>query len=126
MEEKFSDLVSKIESLSVLELSKLVKVLEERFGVSATPTVVAGTAAAGAEDETAVEEKTSFDVVLTESGSQKIQIIKVLREVTGLGLKEAKDIVDTPPKPIKQGLVKADAEELKKKLEEAGAKAEIK
>lgn len=125
--EKFKDLVQKIESMSVLDLSELVKVLEERFGVSANmPVMVAGAMPAASGEAAAVEEKTAFNVELKEAGGQKIQVIKVLREVTGLGLKEAKDLVDAVPKIVKEGLGKADAEELKKKLEEAGAKVELK
>jgi len=126
--EKFKDLVLKIESMSVLDLSELVKILEEKFGVSSQP--VQGWSASGGMPEgsggAVPEEKTAFNVELKEAGGQKIQVIKVLREVTGLGLKEAKDLVDAAPKVVKEGLNKADAEELKKKLEEAGAKVELK
>jgi len=120
--EKFKALVEQIEKLSVLELSELVKVLEEKFGVSASAPVMmaAGPAAA------AVEEKSEFDVELTEVGGNKIGVIKVVREVTGLGLKEAKDIVDAAPKMIKEKAPKADAEAIKKKIEEAGGKATLK
>lgn len=119
--EKFQDIVSKIESLSVLELSELVKVLEEKFGVSASAMVAAGGSAGAA----SAEEKTSWGVVLKAAGEQKINVIKVVKEATGLGLKEAKDIVDGAPKTVKEGLKKEDAEELKKKLEEAGATVEL-
>ena len=126
--EKFKDLVLKIESMSVLDLSELVKILEEKFGVSSQP--VQSWSASGGMPESGggavPEEKTAFNVELKEAGGQKIQVIKVLREVTGLGLKEAKDLVDAAPKVVKEGLNKADAEELKKKLEEAGAKVELK
>jgi len=122
--EKFKALVEQIEKLSVLDLSELVKVLEEKFGVSAAaPVVIAGGAAAGAE---AAEEKSDFNIELTEAGGNKIGVIKVVREVTGLGLKEAKDMVDGAPKVIKEGVAKADAEEIKKKIEEAGGKCELK
>ena len=116
-----------IEKMTVVELSELVKALEEKFGVSAAiPMVVAGAAASGGEEAGAKEEKTSFTVELQNGGSQKIQVIKVLRELTQLGLKEAKDLVDSAPKVVKEGVDKAAAEEMKKKLEEAGAKVEIK
>ncbi|MFZ6015869.1 MAG: 50S ribosomal protein L7/L12 [Patescibacteria group bacterium] len=122
--EKFKALVEQIEKLSVLDLSELVKVLEEKFGVSAAaPVVMAGGAAGGAE---AAEEKTEFNIELTEAGSNKIGVIKVVREITGLGLKEAKDMVDGAPKVIKESVAKAEAEEIKKKIEEAGGKCELK
>jgi large subunit ribosomal protein L7/L12 len=121
--EKFEKLIEAIEKLNVAELAELVKVLEERFGVSATPIMAAAApAAAGA----AAEEKTSFDVVLKDGGQSKIQVIKVVREITGLGLKEAKDLVDAAPKPVKTGLKQEEADALKKQLEEAGAAVEIK
>ncbi len=126
---KFKDIIEKIESMSVLELSELVKILEEKFGVSASPMMMAplsGAGAAGTAEAAAGEEKDSFNVVLKASGDQKIQVIKVIREVLGLGLKEAKDLVDAAPKPVKEGVKKAEAEELKKKLEEAGAAVEVK
>lgn len=110
-----------IGSLSVLELSELVKAFEEKFGVSAAPTVVAG-AAGGA----AVEEKTDFNVILVDAGANKINVIKAVREITGLGLKEAKDATEQTPSTLKEGVNKEDAENFKKKLEEAGAKVEIK
>lgn len=121
------DLIKAIEEMSVLELSELVKELEERFGVSAAapammmPMNGAAPAAAAAE-----EEKTEFDVVLTDHGSNKIAVIKVVREITGLGLKEAKELVDSAPKAIKEGVSKEEAEEVQKKVEEAGAKVELK
>lgn len=122
--EKFKELVTKIEQLSVLDLSELVKVLEEKFGVSAAaPVMVAAAAGAVAE---AVEEKTSFDVEITDSGANKINVIKAVRELTQLGLKEAKDLVDAAPKVMKEGASKADAESMKKRLEEAGAKVTLK
>lgn len=122
--EKFKDLVSKIENLSVLDLSELVKVLEEKLGVSAAAPMMAAAAAPAAAE--AAEEKTAFDVELTDSGANKISVIKVVREVTQLGLKEAKDLVDAAPKVVKEGLSKADAESIKKKIEEAGGKAVLK
>jgi len=118
--EKYDDLVKKIESLSALELSELVKVLEEKFGVSASAMVAAGGAGAAP-----AEEKTSFNVVLKATGAQKLNVIKVIREATGLGLKESKDIADGAPKMVKEGLKKEDADALKKKLEEAGASVEL-
>lgn len=119
------DVLEFISNLSVLELSDLVKEFEEKFGVSAAPVVVAG--AAGVADSSAsVEEKTEFNVVLTDSGDKKINVIKVVRALTGLGLKEAKDAVEGTPSVIKEGVNKADAEEAKKQLEEAGAKVELK
>lgn len=121
---KFQALVEQIEKLSVLDLAELVKVLEEKFGVSAAaPMAMAMMPAAGA---AAVEEKDAFDVEVADVGANKIAVIKVIREVTGLGLKEAKDMADSAPKVIKEGLKKAEAEELKKKLEEAGAKVNLK
>ena len=125
MAEKFSELIKQIESMSVLELSELVKALEEKFGVSAASFAVApaATAAPSAEE---VQEKDSFNVILKESGANKIQVIKAVREVTGLGLKESKDLVDKAPQTVKESLKKADAEDLKKKLEEAGAVVELK
>ena len=126
-EEKFADLLKKIESMSVLELSEFVKALEEKFGVSAASFAVASAApSSGAATEGPVAEKDSFNVVLKEGGQNKIQVIKVVREVTGLGLKESKDMVDKAPQTLKEGLKKAEADELKKKLEEAGAVVELK
>ncbi len=122
--EKFEKLVAEIEKMSVLDLSELVKVLEDKFGISAAaPMMMGATPAAAAE---AVEEKTEFDVELTAAGAQKINAIKAVREVTGLGLKEAKDLVDGAPKVIKEKVAKADAETMKKKLEEAGATVTLK
>ncbi len=123
--EKFKALVEQIEKLSVLELSELVKVLEGKFGVSAAAPMMMG-AMPGAAAAAPAEEKTEFTVELTEAGANKINVIKVVREVTGLGLKEAKDIVDAAPKVVKENIAKADAEELKKKLEEAGGKVTLK
>ena len=121
--EKFKSIVSAVEKLSVLDLAELVKVLEEVFGVSAAAPVMMAAAGAGA---AAAEEKSSFNVELTEAGGNKIGVIKVVREVTGLGLKEAKDIVDAAPKLVKEGADKATAEEIKKKIEDAGGKATLK
>lgn len=120
---KFKDLVASIEKLSVIELSELVKLLEDVFGVSAAaPVMMAGAAGAAG----AAEEKSAFDVELVEAGGNKIAVIKVVREITGLGLKEAKDMVDAAPKVVKEGAAKAEAEEVKAKLEEAGAKVNLK
>ncbi len=123
--EKFKALVEQIEKLSVLDLAELVKVLESKFGVSAAAPVAVAAAPAGG-DAPAAEEKTSFNVELTSSGANKIAVIKVVREVTGKGLKEAKDLVDAAPKMVKEGATKEEADELKKKLEEAGAKVALK
>ena len=113
-----------IENMKVLELNELVKAAEEKFGVSAAaPVMVAGGAAAGG---AAVEEKSEFDVILADAGSSKVGVIKVVREITGLGLKDAKDLVDGAPKPVKEGVSKEEAEEMKAKLEGAGAKVEVK
>ncbi len=120
------DVIEYISNLSVLELSELVKEFEEKFGVSAQPTVVAGAVAGGGEGGAAAEEKTEFDVVLTDAGPKKINTIKVIRQVTGLGLKEAKEAAEQTPTVIKEGVSKEEAEELKKQFEEAGAKVEIK
>lgn len=118
------ELIDAIKELTVLELNDLVKACEEEFGVSAAAGVVV--AAAGAGEAAAAEEKDSFDVELTSAGDSKVKVIKVVREVTGLGLKEAKDLVDSAPKVIKEGISKAEAEELKKKLEEQGASVTLK
>lgn len=121
-------IIEAIESMTVLELSELVKALEEKFGVSAAAPVAAAPAAGGAAagGAAAAEEKTEFDVVLTSAGAGKINVIKVVREATGLGLKEAKEIVDGAPKAVKEKISKADADALKAKLEEAGASVELK
>jgi len=119
---KFKDLVSKIEEMSVIELHELVKVLEEKFGVSAAAVAVAGPAAAGEE----AEAKSTFNVELTSAGEQKIAVMKVVKEVLALGLKEAKDLVDGAPAILKEGLKKEEAEDLKKKIEEAGGKVTLK
>ncbi|MDP3993519.1 MAG: 50S ribosomal protein L7/L12 [Candidatus Doudnabacteria bacterium] len=125
--EKFKSLVDSVEKLSALELSELVKVLEGRFGVSAAAPMMMGGMAGGAGAAGApAEEKTEFTVELSEIGGNKIGVIKVVREVTGKGLKEAKDLVDAAPKPVKENISKTEAEELKKKLEEAGAKVTLK
>ena len=120
------NIIEAVENLNVTELAELIKALEEKFGVSATPTMMAVPAAGGNAGAAVEEEKTSFDVILKDGGQAKIQTIKVVRELTGLGLKEAKDLVDAAPKPLKQGIKKEEAEEIKKKLEEAGAVVEIK
>lgn len=116
-----------IEKMTVLELAELIKALEEKFGVSAAaPVAVAAAPAAGAAPAAAAEEQTEFDVILTNPGAGKINVIKVVREITGLGLKEAKDLVDGAPKPVKEKVSKADAEALKAKLVEAGATVDVK
>ena len=115
-----------IANMSVLEMSELVKVMEEKFGVSAAAAAVAAPAAGGGGGEAATEEKTEFDVILTSFGEKKINVIKEIRGITGLGLKEAKEAVESAPKAVKEGVSKEEAEEIKKKLEEAGASAEIK
>jgi len=119
-------IIEAIEKMSVLELAELVKALEEKFGVSAAAPVAVAAAPVAGGGAASAEEKTEFDVVLTAAGGSKINVIKVVREVTGLGLKEAKDIVDGAPKAIKEKVAKADAEAMKKKLEEAGATVELK
>ncbi|HCF91853.1 MAG TPA: 50S ribosomal protein L7/L12 [Firmicutes bacterium] len=122
---KIDQVLEIVEGMTILELADLVKAFEEKFGVSAAaPVAVAAAAPAAAAP--AAEEKTDFDVILAEAGSQKIQVIKVVRDITGLGLKEAKDLVDNAPKAVKTGVAKADAEEIKTKLTEVGAKVEIK
>src|SRR3954471_22162592 len=120
----FDSIIAEVEKMTALELSELVKALEEKFGVSAAaPVMMAGAGAAGG---AAAEEKTEFTVELTEAGANKINVIKVVREATGKGLKEAKDLVDAAPKAVKENIAKAEAEELKKKLEDAGAKVVLK
>ena len=121
-----ADVLDYISNLSVLELSELVKEFEEKFGVSAAPTVVAGAGGGAGGGAAAAEEKTEFTVIITDSGDKKINVIKVVREVTGLGLKEAKDATEQVPHTLKEGVNKEEAESIKKKLEEAGAKVEIK
>lgn len=127
---KLADIAAAIEGLTVLELAELVKVLEDRLGVSAAaPVMMAGAmpaASGGADAAPAVEEKSTYDVILADAGAQKIAVIKVVKEATQLGLKDAKDLVEAAPKPIKEGVSKEDAEALKKSLEEAGAKVELK
>lgn len=120
------EILDAIASMTVLEVSELIKMMEEKFGVSASAAAVAVAAPAAGGAAAAAEEKTEFDVVLAEVGSNKIAVIKAVRELTGLGLKEAKDMVEGAPKAVKEGLPKADAEEAKKKLEAAGAKVELK
>ncbi|MDF2521725.1 MAG: rplL [Clostridia bacterium] len=122
--EKTLKFIEEIKGMTVLELAELVKAIEEEFGVTAAaPVAVAGGAAAAAAP---AEEKTEFDVILTAAGTDKIKVIKVVREITGLGLKEAKDLVDNAPKPVKEAAAKAEAEEIKAKLTEVGASVEIK
>ncbi len=124
MSEKIAALIEEIKALTVIELSELVKAIEEEFGVSAAaPVAVAGVAAPGA---AAAEEKSEFDVELTDAGAEKIKVIKVVRELTGLGLKEAKEAVDGAPKVLKEGISKEDAEAIKAQLEEVGAKVTLK
>ncbi len=121
MSDKFKDIIEKIETMSVLDLHELVKALEEKFGVSAAAVAVAGPAAGPA-----AEEKDAFTVVLASAGEQKIAVMKIVKEVLGLGLKEAKDLVDGAPATLKDGMKKAEAEEVKKKIEEVGGKVELK
>ncbi|MBI3621249.1 MAG: 50S ribosomal protein L7/L12 [Nitrospirae bacterium] len=121
------EIVKAVEQMPVLQLAELVKLIETRFGVTAAaPVAVAAPGAGGSGGAAVAEEKTSFDVILANSGDKKIQVIKVVRELTNLGLKEAKDVVEGAPKPLKTGVSKEDAETMKKKLEEVGAKVEIK
>lgn len=120
--EKFKDIIEKVENMSVLELHELVKALEEKFGVSAAAVAVAGPQGGTPQEE----EKDSFNVVLASSGEQKIAVMKVVKEVLGLGLKEAKDLVDGAPSTLKEGMKKAEAEDFKKKIEAAGGKVELK
>ena len=115
-----------LDSMSVMELNDLVKAIEEKFGVSAAAMAAPAAGGAAGGGAAAAEEKTEFNVVLTDAGANKVSVIKAVREITGLGLKEAKDLVDGAPKPVKEGVAKADAEAAKKKLEEAGAKVELK
>lgn len=126
MSEKVTQLIEDVKGLTVLELSELVKALEEEFGVSAAAPVAVAAAAAPAGEAAAEEEQTEFDVILTGAGEQKIKVIKVVRELTGLGLKEAKALVDEAPKPIKEAATKEESEEIKAKIEEVGGSVEIK
>ena len=127
MSEKITNLIEEVKALTVLELSELVKALEEEFGVSAAaPVAVAAAPAEGGAAGGAAEEKSEFDVVLKAAGANKINVIKVVREITGLGLKEAKAVVDEAPKAVKEGVSKEDAEAIKAKLTEAGAEVEVK
>jgi large subunit ribosomal protein L7/L12 len=121
-----AEILDAISGMTVLELSELIKEMEEKFGVSAAAAAVAVAAPAAGGGAAAAEEQTEFNVILTETGANKVSVIKAVREITGLGLKEAKDLVDGAPKAVKEGVAKADAEAAKKKLEEAGAKAELK
>jgi len=120
------DILEAVGQMSVMDLNDLVKAFEEKFGVSAAAMAVAGPAGGGGGGAAAAEEQTEFTVVLADVGANKVGVIKAVREITGLGLKEAKDLVDGAPKPLKEGVSKADAEAAKKKLEEAGAKADLK
>ncbi len=124
--EKVLSLIEEVKALTVLELSELVKALEEEFGVSASAPMMAAMPAAGAAAGPAEEEQTEFDVILTSAGAKKIGVIKVVRELTGLGLKEAKAVVDEAPNAVKEGVSKEEAEQVKTKLEEAGASVEVK
>ena len=121
-----TEILDKISSMTVLEISELIKAMEDKFGVSAAAAVAVAGPASAAAPAAAAEEQTEFTVVLSSFGENKVNVIKAVRELTGLGLKEAKDLVDGAPKPVKEGVNKADAEAAKKKLEDAGAKAEIK
>jgi large subunit ribosomal protein L7/L12 len=121
-----ADILEAVSNLTVLELSQLIKDMEEKFGVSAAATAVAVAAPAAGGGAAAAEEKTEFTVMLNAPGDNKVSVIKVVRAVTGLGLKEAKDLVDGAPKPVKEGIPKKDADDIKKQLEDAGGKAEIK
>jgi large subunit ribosomal protein L7/L12 len=121
-----ADILDAVSKLTVLELSQLIKDMEEKFGVSAAAATVAAAAPAAGGAAAAAEEKTEFSVILNSSGDNKVNVIKVVRAVTGLGLKEAKDLVDGAPKPVKEAIPKKDAEDIKKQIEEAGGKAEIK
>ncbi|MHB8495580.1 MAG: 50S ribosomal protein L7/L12 [Casimicrobiaceae bacterium] len=121
-----TEILDKISSMTVLELSELIKAMEDKFGVSAAAAVAVAAPAAGGAPAAAAEEQTEFTVVLAAFGDNKVNVIKAVRELTGLGLKEAKDLVDGAPKPVKEGVNKADAEAAKKKLEDAGAKVEVK
>ncbi len=121
-----AEIMEAVKELKVMELSELVKALEEEFGVSATPVAVAGAAVGAGDGAAAADAKTDFDVVLVEAGSSKINVIKVVREITGLGLKEAKEKVDSAPQTIKEAAPEAEANEIKEKLEAAGAKVELK
>lgn len=123
MADKYNDILEKIEKMNVAEINELVKAMEEKFGVSAQMMMTAGSASA---DSGKAEEKSTFAVEIKEVGASKVQVIKVIKEITGLGLKESKDLVDAAPKIIKEGLNKADAEEMKKKLTDAGAAVELK
>ena len=120
------EILDAVAGMTVLELSELIKMMEEKFGVSAAAAAVAVAAAPAGPAAAAAEEKTEFTVVLAATGDKKVEVIKVVRAATGLGLKEAKDLVDGAPKPVKEGISKADAEALKKQLEDAGAKVELK
>ena len=123
---EIADIVEKIKGMTILQVNDLVSAIEDEFGVTAAAPMAMGMMPAAGGEAAAVEEKTEFDVVLTGAGDKKIQVIKVVRELTGLGLKEAKDLVDGAPKPVKEGVAKDQAEEMKKKIEEAGGTVELK
>ena len=123
---EINDIVGKIKGMSILQVNDLVKAIEEEFGVTAAMPMMAGPMMGGGAAAAAVEEKTEFDVILSSAGDKKIQVIKVVRELTGLGLKEAKDLVDGAPKPVKEKISRADADKMKAQLEENGAVVEIK
>lgn len=126
MSEKTQKLIEEIKELTVLELSEVVKALEEEFGVSAAAPVASAAPVAGGAAPAAAEEKTEFDVVITEAGQEKVKVIKVVKDITGLGLKDAKALVDGAPKPVKEGVSQDEANDIKAKLEEAGATVEVK
>ena len=126
MSDKVTNLIEEVKALTVMELSELVKALEEEFGVSAAAPVAVAAAPASGGSSSGASEQTEFDVILSDAGANKIKVIKVVREITGLGLKDAKDLVDGTPKPLKEKVSKEAAEEMKKKLEAEGAKVEIK
>ncbi len=126
MNEKTTQILDLVKELTILELADLVKALEEEFGVSAAPVAVAGAAVAGAAAAPAAEEKTEFDVVLTDAGASKLNVIKAVRSITGLGLKEAKDMVEGAPQTVKSGVSKEEAEKVAAELKEAGASVEVK
>ena len=126
MSEKITNIIEEVKALTVLELAELVKAIEEEFGVSAAAPVAVAAAPAAGGGAAAAEEKTEFDVILKAAGANKINVIKAVREITGLGLKEAKALVDEAPKPVKEGVSKEDAEAIKTKLTEAGAEVEVK
>jgi len=126
LDKKITDIIEAVEKLNVLELSQLVKALEEKFGVSAAPQMMMAVGNAAGSNNVASEEKSTVDVILQNPGDSKVQVIKAVKDITGLGLKEAKDLVDAAPKAVKEGIKPEEAEQIKKTLEEAGATVEIK